>query len=267
MAQFIGNILIRGKIECLTGLHIGGSKDKVEIGGVDSPVVRDPVTRRPYIPGSSLKGKMRMLLEYATGNVEMGDEKKNKERGDVHNCTRPDCPVCRIFGSSAAEKRKCGPTRLLVRDAYPDDTTVGQWDKMDSELLFAEMKSENYLNRITSTANPRFLERVVKGSKFDLEMVYGMYDVDDGQDDLEFFKHVRTSLLLLEQSALGGNGSRGYGQIKFHFAKPLMIAREEYQEGLDAVKQATQRPEDSAFAISTEALSLNSIEKTQWQTR
>ena len=255
MAQFIGNILIRGKIECLTGLHIGGSKDKMEIGGVDSPVVRDPVTRQPYIPGSSLKGKMRMLLEYATGNVE--------QSGDVHNCAKADCPVCRIFGSSAAEERKCGPTRLLVRDAHPDDTTIGLWDKMDSELLFAEMKSENYLNRITSAANPRFLERVVKGSKFDLEMVYGMYDVDDGQDDLEFFKHVRTSLLLLEQSALGGNGSRGYGHIEFRFAEPLMIAREAYQEGLDAVKQAAQWPENGAFAISTEALSLNSIEKTQ----
>ena len=255
MAQFIGNILIRGKIECLTGLHIGGSKDKVEIGGVDTPVVRDPVTRQPYIPGSSLKGKMRMLLEYATGNID--------QTGEVHNCAKADCPVCRIFGSSAAEERKCGPTRLLVRDAHPDKTTVEQWENMDSELLFAEMKSENFLNRITSAANPRFLERVVKGSMFDLKMVYGMYDVDDGQDDLEFFKHVRTSLLLLEQSALGGNGSRGYGQIKFLFAEPLMMTRKAYQDGLDAVKRAAQWPEDSAFAISTEALSLNSIEKTQ----
>ncbi len=248
MAQFIGNILIRAKIECLTGLHIGGSKDKVEIGGVDTPVVRDPVTRQPYIPGSSLKGKMRMLLEYATGNVD--------QSGEVHNCAEPDCPVCRIFGSSAAEERKCGPTRLLVRDAYPDDTTIGQWENMDSELLFAEMKSENFLNRITSAANPRFLERVVKGSKFDLEMVYGLYDVDDGQDDLEFFKHVQTSLLLLEQSALGGNGSRGYGQIKFHFAEPLMIAREAYQEGLDAVKAAAKWPDDDAFSVATADLSL-----------
>lgn len=254
MAQFIGNILIRGKIECLTGLHIGGSKDKVEIGGVDSPVLRDPVTRRPYIPGSSLKGKMRMLLEYATGNVD--------QRGEVHNCAKADCPVCRVFGSSAAEERTCGPTRLLVRDAYPDDATVGRWDKMDSELLFAEMKSENYLNRITSAANPRFLERVVKGSKFDLEMVYGIYDVDDGQDDQEFFKHVRTSLLLLEQSALGGNGSRGYGHIEFRFAEPLMIEREAYQEGLDAVKQAAQWPDDQAFAISAADLSVASLKSS-----
>lgn len=254
MAQFIGNILIRGKIECLTGLHIGGSKDKVEIGGVDSPVLRDPVTRRPYIPGSSLKGKMRMLLEYVTGSVN--------RTGEVHNCAKADCPVCRIFGSSAAEERKCGPTRLLVRDAYPDDTTIGLWDKMDSELLFAEMKSENYLNRITSAANPRFLERVVKGSTFNLEMVYGMYDVDDGQDDLEFFKHVQTSLLLLEQSALGGNGSRGYGQIKFHFAEPLMIAREAYQEGLDAVKQAAQWPNKQMFTISVADLSVTSLQSS-----
>lgn len=254
MAQFIGNILIRGKIECLTGLHIGGSKDKMEIGGVDSPVLRDPVTRRPYIPGSSLKGKMRMLLEYATGIVD--------QTGEVHKCAKADCPVCRIFGSSAAEERKCGPTRLLVRDAHPDDTTIGLWKNMDSELLFAEMKSENYLNRITSAANPRFLERVVKGSKFDLEMVYGLYDVDN-EDDKTFFKHVRTSLLLLEQSALGGNGSRGYGQIKFRFAKPLMIDRKAYQDGLDAVKQATQWPDDNAFSVSTENLSLAEIAESK----
>ncbi len=249
MAQFTGNILIRGQIECLTGLHIGGSKDKMEIGGVDSPVVRDPVTRQPYIPGSSLKGKMRMLLEYLTGKVT--------KNGGVHSCAEADCPVCRVFGSSAAEERRCGPTRLSVRDAYPDKTTVALWDTMDSELLFAEMKSENFLNRITSAANPRFLERVVKGSKFDLDMVYSVYDVD-AHDDLKFFDHVRTSLVLLEQSALGGNGSRGYGRVKFCFAEPLMLGREAYRRGLDAVKQAAQWPEDKAFAISPEDLKLGS---------
>ena len=105
----------------------------------------------------------------------------------------------------------------------------------------------------------------MRGSKFDLEMVYSMYDVEDGHDDLEFFKHVRMSLLLLEQSALGGNGSRGYGHIKFHFAEPLMIAREAYQEGLNAVKQAAQWPKDDSFAISTEDLSLDSEVQTQWR--
>ena len=257
MAQFTGNILIRGKIECLTGLHIGGSKDKMEIGGVDSPAVRDPVTRQPYIPGSSLKGKMRMLLEYLTGKVE--------HDGGVHSCAEAGCPVCRVFGSSAAEERRCGPTRLLVRDAYPDQVTKELWNAMDSELLFAEMKSENYLNRITSAANPRFLERVVKGSKFELDMVYSVYEVDD-HDDLEFFDQVRASLELLEQSALGGNGSRGYGRVKFHFAKPVMLGREAYQRGLDAVKQAAQWPEDSAFAIATADLALDSKEVKSWRT-
>lgn len=258
MAQFTGNILIRGQIECLTGLHIGGSKDKMEIGGVDSPVVRDPVTRMPYIPGSSLKGKMRMLLEYLTGKV--------KPNGEVHSCAEADCPVCRVFGSSAAEERRCGPTRLLVRDAYPDEATKKLWDAMDSELLFAEMKSENYLNRITSAANPRFLERVVKGSKFKLEMVFSVYKVD-GHDDLKFFDHVRESLVLLEQSALGGNSSRGYGHIKFQFAEPLMLGREAYRRGLDAVKQAAQWPkDDSAFAIATADLALDSEEVKSWRT-
>lgn len=256
MAQFIGNILVRSKVECLTGLHIGGSKDKMEIGGVDSPVLRDPVSRQPYIPGSSLKGKMRSLSEYVTGNVT---------NGEVHNCSDASCPICRVFGSSAGEERKCGPTRLLVRDAYADDETVTMWDNMDSELLYAEMKSENFLNRITSAANPRFLERVVKGSKFNLELVFGVYDMEDGQDDLGFFDHVRTALLLLEQSALGGSGSRGYGRIKFQFAEPVMVGRDAYRNGLDAVKRASVWPSDDAFNIPTESLALDSAVADQWR--
>jgi CRISPR-associated protein Csm3 len=255
MAQFVGNILLRGKIECLTGLHIGGSKDKMEIGGVDSPVLRDPATRQPYIPGSSLKGKMRSLLEFVEGKV--GD-------GNVHSCKLSDCPVCRVFGSSASEDRQCGPTRLLVRDAYADKTTQQMWENLDSELLYTELKSENGLNRITSAANPRFLERVVKGSKFDLELVYGVYDVDS-HDDLKFFAHVRTALLLLEQSALGGSGSRGYGRIKFMFAPPVMVGRDAYRNGLDAVKKASVWPEDKAFDLSTDALAIDTAVVNQWR--
>jgi len=256
MAEFVGNILLRGKIECVTGLHIGGSKDKVEIGGVDSPVARDPNTRLPYIPGSSLKGKMRMLLEFAAGKVETGG---------IHNCADSDCPVCRVFGSSAAEHRTCGPTRLLVRDAYPDDETRTMWENLDSELLYAEMKSENFLDRITSVANPRFLERVVKGSKFDLEMVYGVYAIDE-HDDLAFFSQVRTALLLLEHSALGGNGSRGYGRVRFAFAPPVMVSREAYQEGLGAVKAASVWPQVDAFALSADALKLDEATVNAWRT-
>ncbi len=238
MAQFIGNIIVRGKIKCLTGMHIGAGKDTAEIGGVDSPVVRDPHSRLPYIPGSSLKGKMRSLLEFATGKVK---------DGKVHTSNDPACEVCRPFGASAAEARKCGPTRLLVRDAYPDEQTQDMWEKLNTDLLYAEMKSENFLDRITSAANPRFIERVVKDSIFDLEMIYGVYQMGDDVNDLDYFAHVVTALRLLEDSSLGGNGSRGYGQIRLKMAAPVFLSRQDYCEGSDAWKNARQRPADDAF--------------------
>lgn len=246
MAQFIGNIIVRGKIECLTGLHIGMGKDTAEIGGVDSPVVRDPHSSHPYIPGSSLKGKMRSLLEFATGKVTTGA---------VHGCQDSDCAVCRPFGSSAQERR-CGPTRLLVRDAYPDAKTQEMWDKLSTDLLFAEMKSENFLNRITSAATPRFIERVVKGSCFDLEMIYGVYGVD-GVNDLDYFDHVVTALRLLEDGTLGGNGSRGYGQIRLKMADPVFLSEQDYRDGSDAWKQARERPADDVFVWGMGDFSLN----------
>jgi CRISPR-associated protein Csm3 len=55
--EFKENVIISGKIICNTGLHIGGSKEELEIGGTDAPVIIDPETRIPVIPGSSLKGK------------------------------------------------------------------------------------------------------------------------------------------------------------------------------------------------------------------
>ena len=246
MARFIGNIIVRGRLECLTGLHIGAGKDTAEIGGVDSPVVRDPDSRLPYIPGSSLKGKMRSMLEFATDKVS---------NGKVHLCNEDRCEVCRPFGSSA-EQRKCGPTRLLVRDAYPDEKTQEMWEKLNTDLLYAEMKSENVLDRITSAANPRFIERVVKGSCFKLEMVYGVYQVD-GVNDLDFFAHVVTALRLLEDSALGGNGSRGYGQIRLKLTAPVFLSRQDYYEGSDAWTRARQWPDDTSFALGVGEFSLN----------
>ena len=254
MAQFIGNIIVRGKIECLTGLHIGAGKDTAEIGGVDSPVVRDPHSRLPYIPGSSLKGKMRSMLEFATDKV--GD-------GKVHNCCEPRCEVCRPFGSSA-QQRKCGPTRLLVRDAYPDGKPREMWEKLNTDLLYAEMKSENFLDRITSAANPRFLERVVKGSCFKLEMVYGVYQVEDGVNDLDYFAHVVSALRLLEDGTLGGNGSRGYGQIGLKLADPVFLSRQDYFEGSDAWTRARQWPDEFVHGVGDFSLDREAPPCPEW---
>lgn len=242
MAEFLGNIILKGKLECLTGLHIGGSKEKLEIGGVDSPVVRDPNTLFPYIPGSSLKGKMRSLLEFALDKVHPN----SKGEFPYCMCGQAACPICRVFGSSAAT-RNLGPTRLIVRDAHPDETTKRMWQTLDSELLYTELKAENGIDRLTSAANPRFLERIVKGSTFDVEFVYSVFDVGDTHDDVSFFKYVIEALSLVEHSALGKSGSRGYGQVSFKFCDPMVVLRRDYETGSNAFKDASKTHSDPIF--------------------
>lgn len=230
--SFVGNYILRGKIECLTGLHIGGSKEKLEIGGVDSPVIRNPQTRLPFIPGSSLKGKMRHLLEFALGKVD--------PEGEVST----DKDIVRIFGKSAdnaKDAEKIGPSRLVVRDCHPDDATVKMWQSMDSELLFTEYKPENGINRLTSAANPRFVERVVAGSKFDFEMVYSVYHISADDTDEVIDKDVDNlamAMRLLEHNFLGKSGSRGYGQIRFHLSDPVWLTPTDYETNSTAYKSA-----------------------------
>lgn len=233
--EFLGNIILRGKLECITGLHIGGSKEKLEIGGVDSPVIRDPFTQYPYIPGSSLKGKLRALLSY---DLNLADKDPDFNALDFSN------PLQRIFGLSADTKATdgIGPTRLIVRDAYPDRKTIEMWKNLDSELMFTEYKPENSIDRITSAANPRFLERVVKGSVFNVEFIYGIYKiVKDGQNikqDVDFFAEFIKALRLLEHSTLGGSGSRGYGKVAFKFMEPFVLTKNDYVVGTETFKNS-----------------------------
>ena len=238
--KFKGNYIIRGKIECITGLHIGGSKEKMEIGGVDAPVMRNPKTRMPFIPGSSIKGKLRHILEYALGVVgevrfPKPDGKYNP--GDVSEADE----IVRIFGIGANDdgdenqekwKMGIGPSRLIVRDCNPDAATIKMWEEeVDSELLYTEYKPENTINRVTAAANPRFMERVVAGSTFDFEMVYSIIEMGEAdeteqiQKDLE---HLMRGLMLLQHNALGKAGTRGYGKIKFHLADPIHLKMEDY---------------------------------------
>jgi len=262
-SKFIGNFIIRGKFECLTGLHIGGSKEKLEIGGVDSPVIRDPRTRFPYVPGSSLKGKLRSLLEFGTGSVP--------KSGDVSE----ELDIVRLFGIGVDEKGKAkkdvedqekaneaakkeskpekeikypplylvGPSRLVVRDCFPDAETKKWWKTLDSDLLYTEYKSENGINRITSAANPRFIERVVAGSKFDFELVYSVFDIKkpgsspktEAEADLD---NLRMAMLMLEHNFLGKSGSRGYGRIKFYLTDPVWVSTEDYKKATENLKKA-----------------------------
>jgi CRISPR-associated protein Csm3 len=246
--EFKGSYIIRGKIHCLTGLHIGGSKEKLEIGGVDSPVIRNPRTREPYIPGSSLKGKMRHLIEFALGVVH--------PEGNVSE----DEKITRLFGAPANddpknEKDRNGPTRLIVRDCHADKDTLAMWKTLDSELLFTEYKPENGINRITSAANPRFIERVVEGSAFNFELVYSIYDMK--QKTAEAFKteinndleHLHLAMNMLEHNFLGKSGSRGYGRIEWKFDTPLWFDTAAYKNPATDFSKLKGEP-DAKMALS-----------------
>ena len=220
--RLIGYKKIEGIIEVVTGLHIGGSTAIIEIGGKDNPIIKHPVTKEPYIPGSSLKGKMRSLLEWSLGKLDT--DPKSKDFGDVHKwCEDETCPICVIFGTSA-EEAGLGPTRLIVRDAVLDADYKSKQKERDfnwTPLDITEDKCENAINRITARANPRSLERVISGARFSLKMSYKVFektDNDTGDEDL--FSHVLDGLRLIEKDALGGAGSRGCGQISFKIKLP-----------------------------------------------
>ena len=217
---------IEGIIEIVTGLHIGGNTTIIEIGGKDNPAIKHPITKEPYIPGSSLKGKMRSLLEWHLELIdarEKVDGQENKDYGDVHkyggfNCKGKVCPICVIFGTSA-EDAGIGPTRLIVRDAVLDDDYRKKLKEKNpnwTPLDLTEDKTENAINRITARANPRNLERVISGTRFSFKMSYRIFENgDNGTGDEGLFVYVLDGLRLIEKDTLGGAGSRGCGQIKF----------------------------------------------------
>ena len=211
----IGIKKITGKIVVKTGLHIGCGNDTVEIGGIDNPIVRNPFTREPYIPGSSLKGKMRSLLEWKEGKVISADGD-----GKPCSCGKAECPICRVFGcankgeSKESDKSGRGPTRIIVRDAF---LTEDWREKFRAGRTIIEEKHENNIDRINAKATPRSLERVVPGVEFSFEIDYRVIDTgDDGKTDEDMFNSVvKEGLRLLQSDFLGGGGSRGNGQIAF----------------------------------------------------
>lgn len=204
MKQLVKKIKINTTIELLTGLHIGGSGDNVEIGGIDNPVIK-LATRdnQPYIPGSSLKGKMRCLLEQIAGSAEVGNDK------DVNN----------LFG--APEKKKDSkviqenrPSKLIVRDAMLTEASAKELrDCENLDMPYTEGKWENVIDRVKGTAeHPRQTERIPAGVSFDVEFVVNVWDDDNAEDLVNLLKK---GINALENDYLGGSGSRGYGQIKF----------------------------------------------------
>jgi len=237
--NLIGKIKITVKIVCKTGLHIGASKENVEIGAIDSPVVRDPITREPYIPGSSIKGKLRSLLEKALaiqlGIVGLTNRRNIGTRNNpvyIHVCDDAEnaikCPICRLFGSTGKDGGKNFPARLIVRDAYLTEESVEKLKDIDTGLQYTEWKFENAIDRVTSSANPRQLERVPRGAEFEFEIIYNVEDENTVKDDLD---NLILSIELLKLDALGGHGSRGYGKVDIDFEEIVPIPIRDLKAG------------------------------------
>lgn len=211
-----GKIILSGVIKCVSGLHIGASKDNLDIGGLDAPVLRDPVTREPYVPGSSLKGKLRSLFERRQG---MDYDRHGGQGIYRHECVVPTCFVCRLFGATGGREGEDNiPARLIMRDGCLTKESRDLLSSIDTGLQYTEWKFENALDRITAAANPRQLERVPAGASFTFEIVYNVEAPEEAQTR-EDLVHLLQTLSLLEDDFLGGHGSRGYGKIKFDLSE------------------------------------------------
>jgi len=217
-----GRYIINAKLVCETGLHIGGATTGFEIGGIDNPVVKDALTEEPYIPGSSLKGKLRALLEWSLGKNKFSkyphhfaQGKKGSGQPTFSPCDCGQCVSCVLFGvtpdSSVRDKENhfrgvdmedsfaakvvveedgkeriffyTGPTRLTVRDSFLDPESKAEMEKLLGKGFYTEVKTENALDRVTAEANPRPMERVPKGAAFDIEMVLDVYRADVNRAD------------------------------------------------------------------------------------
>lgn len=206
LPKLTGKIVVSFAITVKTGLHIGGSKSETVIGGIDGIVIKD-AKGRPYIPGSSLKGKLRGLLAKKEGSADVKDDSSK---------------IQRLFGDAGANdknRQKQGGskpallTRLIVRDSFLQETSM---DNLKREMLydgFVEIKTENRIDRLKGSAkDPRTFERVPPGAQFNAELVYSIFDNANVDDDL---KLINTALNMLELDYLGGSGTRGYGQLSF----------------------------------------------------
>jgi len=241
--RLLGKVVVSATIKAVTGLRIGAATSGLDIGGVDQPVLRDPVTDKPYIPGSSLKGKLRSLLTKAYGKplqqlvrapVEIWIHWCENEQEYQHCCI---CPTFGQFSSGPGQKRYdfVTPTRLIVRDAkLLDELEVTdeegnirrvRWQDVETDLPYTEVKMEVALDIITAASNPRQMERVPAGALFggDDLLLFSVFDeleqdgkkIIDPERERERLRAVFLAMRLLEDDYLGASGTRGYGKIKF----------------------------------------------------
>lgn len=248
--EFMERIFVSGTITTLTGMHIGGNSMEMGIGGADSIVIRDPLTNYPYIPGSSLRGKMRSLWERTTGEMRVtlndnnqydritdlaepfANGKKLKSAGPAMD---PDSKAARLFGISVDQQKgvtpdKIVPQRLIVRDA-PLLNHQDLEKAYNTDMPLTEVKTEVNIDRITSRANPRQIERVPAGAEFSFNFILSVYGGDNAQ---ELIGNLFQCMELLQDDYLGGHGSRGYGRIKFSVNSLKRKTRNDYLKNQQA---------------------------------
>lgn len=282
----LGKLRLTSTLVVETGLHIGGGGETLDIGGLDKSVIRDPITLQPYLPGSSIKGKLRSTLERllnkplnrAGGSGTYRYESDDLEDGYTEIADgqyvafqgAATCPLSRLFGSTGGSKcylktevvdrekleskgsatingenytktkGRNASARLIVRDAHLLSESAEQLKKIDTGLYMTEWKFENGLDRVTAAANPRQLERVPAGAKFHFEMVYTVENEAQAVEDL---KNLAIALAILEDDALGGHGSRGYGKVRFENFQF-------YYRGVEQYRQVTTGATDFLQAIA-----------------
>lgn len=284
--QLLGKFRLETTLVLETGLHIGGGGGNLDIGGLDKPVARDPITLYPYLPGSSIKGKLRSILErienkplnrpgsrdtyrYESDDLVDGftEIEENGKKIRIRYEGARSCFISRLFGSTGGSNfwvktsdaieenlervkqndnyvtevfsngieyskvlkgRNC-PGKLIVRDCHITDDSAKELERVDTGLYMTEWKWENGIDRVTAAANPRQVERVPAGAEFNFELVYTL-EADSNltgnltQDEhriaivkaAEDLNNIAIALSLLEDDALGGHGSRGYGKVKFN---------------------------------------------------
>jgi len=249
------------KLRIITGLHIGSSDDTMKIGGIDSSVVKREIysnsdgtinydgtgkkITEPYIPGSSIKGKIRSLLEHSFGLIrEQKQILKDKAGKPIDtnfmnkindtNLKKKANIIITLFGESAGsgDTNNTKITRAVFRDTFLTATSRKQY--LEDKIKLSEEKAENTINRVTVTANPRFMERVPAGVEFDFEYVLRDF-VEDKKLPLE--KTLELGLLLLQNDTLGGGGSRGNGKIEFEKYQNTNL-NEEIKKIMDEIEKS-----------------------------
>ncbi len=223
-------ITVQSKLKLITGLHIGATDDSMKIGGIDSPVLKREIfcdtdgevgfgdsfktkVTEPYIAGSSLKGKVRSLLEHYFRLIDpQGDGKVVDSSSDFGDTKKRDL-IVKLFGESAGENKSANITRVIFRDCFITNDVRKAY--IEHKISLSEEKAENVIDRKTGTTingGLRFIERVPSAVEFDFDLTIRTFE----GDDVELFKDtIKLGLKLLELDALGGSGSRGYGKVEF----------------------------------------------------